>query len=143
MNPKHRSPTHPGDILRYEFLVPMNMSQVKLAKKSGIPVSRINTMISGKRGVTAKTAWLLSDVFKNSPEFWMNLQVGYDLYKARLKISVAQKKRSSFCYLLPNTNKRQIAKSKKLSAERRNDSASLTFWCVLAYSSEYAFESCS
>ncbi len=81
--PTHRSPTHPGEILLYEFLKPMKMSQMQLAKKMGVPIQRINTLINGKRGVTAETAILLSEVLKNSPEFWMNLQVAYDLYEAR------------------------------------------------------------
>jgi len=83
MIPKNRVPTHPGEILLEEFLKPMSMSQVELARRMGVPIQRINTLINGKRNMTAETALLLSRVFKNSPEFWMNLQVACDLFEAR------------------------------------------------------------
>ena len=83
MIPKHREPTHPGEVLLREFLEPMNLSQVELAHRMGVPVQRINTLINGKRDMTAETAILLSRVLKTSPEFWMNLQETLDLYEAR------------------------------------------------------------
>ncbi|MBI1883592.1 MAG: HigA family addiction module antidote protein [Chlamydiae bacterium] len=83
MIPKYRSPIHPGEILLYEFLEPLNLSQVALAKKIKVPVQRINTLINGKRGMTAETAWILSKALGTTPEFWMNLQTVYDLYHAR------------------------------------------------------------
>lgn len=83
MIPEHRIPTHPGEILREEFLIPMEISQTALADKLGVPVQRINELTNGKRGVTPETAWLLAGAFKMSPEFWMNLQNAYDLAKAR------------------------------------------------------------
>lgn len=83
MIPKQRQPTHPGEVLFREFLEPMNMTQLKLAEKMGVPIQRVNTLINGKRDVTAETAILLSHVLKTSPEFWMNLQVSCDLYEAR------------------------------------------------------------
>ena len=83
MIPKNRMPTHPGEILLEEFLKPMGMSQVELARRMGVPIQRVNTLINGKRDMTAETALLLSLVFKNSPEFWMNLQVACDLFKAK------------------------------------------------------------
>ncbi|HBU69383.1 MAG TPA: addiction module antidote protein, HigA family [Elusimicrobia bacterium] len=79
MIPKERRPTHPGEILLEEFLKPMGMSQVELARKMKVPIQRINTLINGKRDMTAETAVLLSAVLKTSPEFWMNLQVANDL----------------------------------------------------------------
>lgn len=82
MRPKHRPPTHPGEILWKEFLEPMNLSQVELAKSIGVPVQRINTLINGKRGVTAETALLLADRLKTTPELWMNLQTAWDLHEA-------------------------------------------------------------
>ena len=81
MIPKYRRPTHPGEILLKEFLEPMGMSQVELAKRMDVPVQRINTLINGKRGITAQTAILLSRKFKTTPEFWMNLQNAVDLYE--------------------------------------------------------------
>jgi addiction module HigA family antidote len=82
MRPKHRAPTHPGEILLKEFLEPLGISQVELAKSLGIPVQRVNTLINGKRGITAATALLLAQRLKTTPEFWMNLQNAWDLYEA-------------------------------------------------------------
>jgi len=89
MIPTHRKPTHPGEILLEEFLKPLGMSQVELAKKMGVPVQRVNTLISGKRDMTAETAVLLSRALKTSSEFWMNLQVACDLYNAEQTIEHA------------------------------------------------------
>ena len=83
MIPKHRKPTHPGEMLLQEFLGPMNLSQVELAHQMGVPVQRVNTLVNGKRDVTAETAILLSRVLKTTPEFWMNLQDAHDLYEAQ------------------------------------------------------------
>jgi antitoxin HigA-1 len=82
MIPKHRQPSHPGEILLEEFLVPMRMSQVELARRMRVPIQRVNTLINGKRDMTAATAILLARALKTSPEFWMNLQVAVDLYRA-------------------------------------------------------------
>ena len=83
MVPKNRRPSHPGEILLEEFLKPLEMSQVELAEKMGVPVQRVNTLINGKRDMTAMTALLLARVLKTTSEFWMNLQVACDLYEAR------------------------------------------------------------
>lgn len=83
MIPTHRAPTHPGEMLLKEFLEPRKISQVRLAKKMGIPIQRLNTLINGKRGVTAETALLLAEALRTTPEFWMNLQSAYDLYEAK------------------------------------------------------------
>lgn len=82
MIPKNRKPTHPGEILLHEFIEPLGMTQMELAKKLGIPIQRINTLINGKRGITAQTAILLAKELKTTPEFWMNLQNAVDLYDA-------------------------------------------------------------
>jgi addiction module HigA family antidote len=84
MLPDRRVPTHPGAILATEFLKPLGMTQVQLAKKLGIPVQRVNELVRGKRGVTAETAWLLGGEFRTGPEFWMNLQSAHDLVRVRL-----------------------------------------------------------
>jgi antitoxin HigA-1 len=89
MVPKNRKPTHPGEILLEEFLKPLGMSQVELAKKMNVPIQRVNTLINGKRDMTAETAILLSRVLKTSSEFWMNLQVIYDLYEAQRSMEAA------------------------------------------------------
>lgn len=83
MIPKNRKPTHPGEMLLEEFLKPMNMTQVELASKMGVPIQRVNTLINGKRNMTAETAILLSRVLKTTPEFWMNLQISCDLFNAQ------------------------------------------------------------
>ena len=87
MLPKHRIPTHPGEILQEEFLTPLEMTQSTLAEKMRVPVQRVNTLIAGKRDMTPETALLLSQVFKMSAEFWMNLQTAHDLAIAREKMS--------------------------------------------------------
>ena len=89
MIPKNRKPTHPGEILLEEFLRPMKMSQVELARRMGVPIQRVNTLINGKRDMTAETAILLARVLKTSSEFWMNLQVASDLYKASKQLGHA------------------------------------------------------
>lgn len=82
MIPKNRKPAHPGEILLSEFLRPMKITQVELARRMDVPIQRVNTLINGKRDMTAETAILLSRALKTSSEFWMNLQVAFDLYKA-------------------------------------------------------------
>jgi len=89
MLPKHRIPTHPGQILLEEFLIPMEIPQTRLAEHLGVPIQRINELVKGKRGVTSETAWLLSAAFKTTPDFWMNLQTQYDLARSRPPTSVA------------------------------------------------------
>jgi len=83
MIPENRIPTHPGEILRGEFLEPLGITQVAFAKHLGVPVQRINELIRGKRGVTAQTAWLLSEALGTTPEFWLNLQATHDLVSNR------------------------------------------------------------
>ena len=79
MQPDNRVPTHPGEILREEFLVPLGQTQVALAAHIGVPIQRINELVRGKRGVTPETAWLLSQALETTPEFWLNLQANHDL----------------------------------------------------------------
>lgn len=83
MIPTHRPPTHPGEILLEEFLIPLGITQVHLASHIGVPVQRVNELVRGKRGVTPETAWLLSKAFDTSPEFWLNLQASFDLFRNR------------------------------------------------------------
>lgn len=70
---------HPGIILQEEFLTPLKLSQYELAKSMGVGAIRISEIVKGKRSITAETAVLLSEYFKNSPSFWMNMQTHYDL----------------------------------------------------------------
>jgi len=83
MIPKARIPAHPGEIVMEEFLAPKKMSQVALAQKMGVPIQRVNTLINGKRDMTPETAILLSRALGTTPEFWMNIQTGYDLALAQ------------------------------------------------------------
>lgn len=78
-----RAPTHPGEILREEFLSPLGITQLELATHVGVPLQRINEIVRGKRGVTPATAWLLAASFGTTPEFWMNLQMRHDLVAHR------------------------------------------------------------
>ncbi len=72
-------PVHPGEILFEEFLKPMGLSQNQLANDIGVPPRRINEIVHGKRRVTADTALRLAKYFKMSPEFWLGLQMDYEL----------------------------------------------------------------
>jgi len=85
MIPSNRIATHPGIILLKEFLEPLGLSQKAIAVHVGIPVQRINQIVRGKRGISPDTAWLLSEAFNTSPEFWLNLQATYDLSLHRPK----------------------------------------------------------
>lgn len=73
------SPIHPGEVLLEEFIIPMNLSQNRLAIDIGVDARRINEIVLHKRAVTADTALRLSRFFGNSPQFWMGLQTQYDL----------------------------------------------------------------
>jgi len=90
MLPKNRIPTHPGEILLEEFLIPLEMSQVAFADHIGVPVQRINKIVCGKRGVTPESAWLFAQAFGTSPEFWLNLQTNYDLALVRPKRKISK-----------------------------------------------------
>ena len=83
MIPENCIPTHPGEALLEEFLKPMGVTQKRLAEHIGVSVQRVNELVRGKRGITAETAWLLSDAFGTTPQFWVNLQNGYDLARSR------------------------------------------------------------
>ena len=81
MIPKYRIPTHPGEVLLEEFLIPLGLTQITFAKHIGVPTQRINEIVRGKRGITPETAWLFAQALGTTPEFWMNLQSNYDLAK--------------------------------------------------------------
>jgi len=79
MATKELAPVHPGEILQKEFLEPMGLSQNRLALALGVPARRINEIVLGKRGITADTALRLARYFKMSPQFWLGLQMDYEL----------------------------------------------------------------
>jgi len=81
--PTHREPTHPGEMLREEFLLPMEISQRDLADAIHVPYQRVNELINKKRGVTPSTALRLAKFFGVSADYWLNLQIRCDLYRAQ------------------------------------------------------------
>lgn len=81
-------PVHPGEILREEYLKPMDMSANALAKALKVPASRINDIVLERRGITADTALRLSRFFGGDAQSWMNLQTAYDLRVAELDESL-------------------------------------------------------
>lgn len=81
--PKYRPPTHPGEVLLEDFLKPAGHTQSWLAAKMGMPVQSINSIVNGRRAVTAKMAIALSDVLGTKPEFWLKFQMAVDLWYAQ------------------------------------------------------------
>jgi antitoxin HigA-1 len=82
--PSHRPPTHPGEMLQEEFLLPLKLTQRDLAQSIHVPYQRINEIINGRRGMTPSTALRLAKFFGTSADLWMNLQLRWDLYHAQL-----------------------------------------------------------
>ncbi len=80
--PSKRPPTHPGEMLLEEFLLPLGMTQTELAERIGVSYPRINELVNGKRGVTPDTALRLSRLFGTTAEFWLNGQRNWDLWHA-------------------------------------------------------------
>ena len=82
MLPKNRPPTHPGEMLLRKFLEPRNITQKAFAKHLGWPYARLNEIIHGKRGISVDSALSLADAFQIEPEFWLNLQRDWEMWKA-------------------------------------------------------------
>ena len=80
--PRFRQPIHPGTVVR-NFLEEFQMSQAEAGRRMGLPITRVNELVRGKRGITARSALRLSKLFGNSARFWMNLQASWDLWHAR------------------------------------------------------------
>lgn len=85
MLPTHRPPTHPGEVLQEEFLKPLGISQAELAHHLACSAKDVNRIVKGHVGLSAGMAWKLADLFRTSPEFWMNLQNNVTLWKQRPK----------------------------------------------------------
>jgi antitoxin HigA-1 len=81
--PTSRTPTHPGEMLLEEFLNPMGLTQRELADAIHVPYQRINDLVNGRRGITPSTALRLAKFFGMTPDFWMNLQIRWDLFFAQ------------------------------------------------------------
>ena len=77
---------HPGEVLLEEFLLPMGLSQNRIAREIGVPPRRINEIVHGKRSVTADTALRLARYFGTTEAFWMGLQADFDLEEARSRL---------------------------------------------------------
>jgi addiction module HigA family antidote len=91
--PTHGPPTHPGEMLLEEFLGPLGVTQRELATRLGVSYPRINELIHGKRGVTPDTALRLERLFGMEAQFWLNLQLAWDLYHAARSPAAEQIKR--------------------------------------------------
>lgn len=81
--PKYREPIHPGEMLLEEFLIPMEISQRDLSNAIHVPYQRINEIINGRRGITPSTALRLAKFFRMTEDFWMNMQLRWDIYRAK------------------------------------------------------------
>ena len=81
--PTHRPPTHAGEMLLEEFLIPLKLTQQELANAIHVPYQRVNEIINRRRGITPSTALRLAKFFSTSADFWMNLQQCWDLYHAQ------------------------------------------------------------
>ena len=86
------APMHPGEVLREEFLKPLNLSPYKLAEAGGVPRTRFERIADEKTGITADSALRLSRLFGTTPDFWLNLQTRYDLLMAEKEIGKKLKK---------------------------------------------------
>lgn len=83
---RERTPIHPGEVLLEDFLAPLALTKYRLAKDIGVPPTRIQDIIDGKRGISADTALRLGRYFGTSAELWMGLQDGYELELARVQL---------------------------------------------------------
>lgn len=98
-HPRKLAPVHPGEILLEEFLLPLGVSQYRLAKDTSVPPRRINEIVRGMRAITADTALRLARYFGTTERFWLNLQAHYDLEVEkerlgdRLNLEVVQRDR--------------------------------------------------
>jgi antitoxin HigA-1 len=88
--PTHGAPTHPGEMLLEEFLKPLGITQTALAKRIGVSYPRVNELIHGKRGITPDTALRLERLLGMEAQFWMNLQLAWDLYQAQQQVSARE-----------------------------------------------------
>jgi addiction module HigA family antidote len=85
MLPKNRAPTHPGEMLLKEFLVPLGVTQSQLAAHLNWTFAKLNEIVRGKRGVTTDSALSLGEALDTGPEFWLNLQRDWDLWHSLKK----------------------------------------------------------
>ncbi len=91
--PSKRPPTRPGEMLLEEFIKPLGISQTELAEWIGVSYPRLNEIVNGKRGVTPDTALRLEQVFGVDAQFWLNLEIAWELYQARHSKTAAEIRR--------------------------------------------------
>jgi len=83
------NPSHPGEVLKELYLRPLDLSAIGLAKRLHVPRTRIERLVKGETALTADTAMRLATFFDTTPEYWMNLQRGWDLARARDTVDVS------------------------------------------------------
>ena len=102
--PKYREPTHPGEMLMTEFLAPMSITQRELSEAIHVPYQRINEIVNGRRGITPSTALRLAKFFDMSENFWMNMQLRWDLSRAK------KAEESALCMIKPYASSEHAAR---------------------------------
>ena len=88
--PTHRPPTHPGEMLIEEFLKPLGLPQTELADRLGVSYPRVNELVHGKRDMTPDTALRLERLLGVEAQFWLNLQLAWDLYRAEHSVAAKE-----------------------------------------------------
>lgn len=91
--PAHRAPTHPGEMLKEEFLKPLGITQVDFAHRIGVSFQTINSLVNGRRGITTDSALRLEAALGMPAYFWLELQLAHDLYNAKRSRSAASYRR--------------------------------------------------
>ena len=142
MTEQRMAPVHPGEILYEEFMLPLELSQNQLARDLGVPPRRINELVHGTRRLTADTALRLARHFKQSPEFWLGLQMRYDLDLAEDEAGVSPATSRCAPCVDPNTKKIRGTKSWPADVEKppnqqraqphkssEKDTARANLWC--------------
>ena len=82
-----KKPSHPGEILKFEFLEPLELSEGVLARRLGVPRTRIERLVKGTTSVTPDTAFRLARFFGSTPQFWLNMQTNHDIANASIDVS--------------------------------------------------------
>ena len=115
---------HPGEVLKEEFLNPMEISAYKLSKETGLSETRISQIVHGKRSVTAETAYILSLFFGTSADFWLNLQNHYDLEE--IKVNRPELPKRVLKYKLIKSKGRSPVKGRAIKSTRTTSSKKKT-----------------
>ncbi len=110
--PSKRAPTHPGEMLLQEFLEPLGITQRELADAIHVPYQRVNEIVNQRRGVTPVTALRFAKYFGMSPDFWLNLQMRWDLYHAHVSEKVELRRIVEFqaCHSAANKSFHQTSR---------------------------------